>query len=293
MKKLSIIEFIQKANIIHHNIYDYSLTKYINSSSKVKIICSIHGIFEQTPNQHISGKQGCPKCAGKGKNIDEIINDFNIKHNYKYDYSLIEYKNKRSKIKIICPEHGIFEQISYSHLSGIGCPKCAGNKKNIDDFTKNANKIHNFKYNYELSEYKSAHKKIKIICPEHGIFVQTPNSHLRGNGCPNCKNKISKGENIIINYLKENNISFIPQHKFENCKYKKLLPFDFYLPDYNMCIEYDGSQHFKISWNNIEKFKLIQIRDKIKTDYCNNSNIKLIRIKYNDNIIEKLEKRDP
>jgi len=289
MKKLTIEEFIIKASETHNNKYDYSLVDYINSSKKIKIICSIHGLFEQTPNQHICGKQGCPKCAGKGKNIEEIINDFHKIHNYKYNYSLIEYKNKRSNLKIICPMHGKFEQVAYSHLSGIGCPYCAGcKKKTTEEFIKESNKIHNYKYDYKLTIYKSAHKKIKIICPEHELFEQTPNGHIRGRGCPNCKYNISKGEIIITEYLKENNINFIPQYKFKDCKLKRPLLFDFYLTELNICIEYDGSQHFKIGWNNIEKFKLIQKRDEIKNNFCKNNNIYLIRISYKENILNIL-----
>jgi len=289
LKKPTTNEFIKKANKIHNNKYDYSLVKYINTTTYIKIICLNHGIFEQTPQSHTIGKQGCPKCAGRNKDIKEIINDFYKIHNYKYDYSLIKYKNKRSNIKIICPIHGIFEQLAYSHSSGIGCPSCAGcKKKTTGEFINESNKIHKFKYNYKLTIYISSHKKVKIICPEHGLFEQTPNSHIRGSGCPNCQYKISKNELFISKYLKENKIIFIPQYKFKDCKYKRQLPFDFYLPDYNMCIEYDGSHHYKVAWGNIKKFKLTQIRDNIKTNFCEKNNIKLIRIKYNENIINKL-----
>lgn len=159
-----------------------------------------------------------------------------------------------------------------------------------DEFINHSNKIHNNKYDYSLTKYKSAHKKVKIICPEHGEFEQTPNSHLRGNGCVKCKTNISKGEQKIIDWLKEHNIKYVPQHTFPDCKYKKLLPFDFYLPEYNMCIEYQGSQHYRISecWGGEEKLKLVQLRDKIKTNYCKDNNIKLLRIKYNENIVKKL-----
>ena len=220
-----------------------------------------------------------------------FIEKSNLIHKNKYDYSLIDYKNQRSIIMIICPEHGEFKQIAYSHSQGIGCPTCGGaTRKTTEEFIKEANKIHNFKYNYKLTIYKSAHKKVKIICPEHGIFEQTPNGHIRGNSCPNCKYNISKGEITITNYLTENSIKFIPQYKFENCKIKRPLPFDFYLSEHNICIEYDGSQHFRSSkaWGGEEKLKLTQYRDKTKNEYCKNNNIRLIRIKYNENILEKL-----
>jgi hypothetical protein len=291
LKKSTKEEFIKKANNIHNNKYDYSLVHYKNSATKIKIICPEHGIFVQSPNNHINKKQGCPKCIGRNKTVFEITNDLNKIHKNKYNYDFSNYKNKHSKIKITCPIHGIFNQLTYQHFNGVGCPKCAGcKKKTTEEFIVESNNIHNFKYDYSLVNYKSAHKKIKIICPEHGIFEQTPNSHLRGNKCMKCELNLSKGEFEITKYLKENNIIFIPQHTFINCKNIRCLPFDFYLSDYNMCIEFDGEQHFKTSkvWGGQEKLKLIQLRDQIKTDFCKNNNIKLVRIKYNENILDKL-----
>ena len=292
LKKPTTEEFKIKAIKTHGYRYDYSLVDYHNSSTKVKIICTEHGLFEQSPNSHISQKHGCPKCSGQNKTAFEITENFNKVHNNKYTYDFSNYKNKHSKVSIICPEHGKFNQVAYQHLNGVGCPTCAGcKKKTTDEFIIEANKIHNFKYDYSLTIYKNSHKKVKIICPEHGIFEQTPNSHTRVRGCPHCITKTSKGENTIIDYFNEKNIKFIPQYKFEECKLERKLPFDFYLPDKNMCIEYDGEQHFKTSkaWGGEEKLKMTQLRDKIKTDFCINNNITLIRIKYDESILEKLQ----
>lgn len=128
MKKNTTEDFIQKANKIHKGLYDYSKVSYVNSKTKVIIICPIHGKFEQIAASHLSGR-GCSKCA---KNIlihcrrstkEEFIEKVNKKHNYKYDYSNVEYKNNNTKVKIICPEHGVFEQTPRGHLT-YGCPKC-------------------------------------------------------------------------------------------------------------------------------------------------------------------------
>ena len=123
---------------------------------------------------------------------------------------------------------------------------------------------------------------MKIICPIHGVFEQTPNSHLRGSGCPICKT--SKGELEIQRILYNKNIKYITQYTFDNCKNKRKLPFDFYLPDYNMCIEFDGKQHYETIkyWGGEETLIKTKNNDKIKTNYCKNNNIKLIRIKYNE-----------
>ena len=159
----------------------------------------------------------------------------------------------------------------------------------IDKFKNNAKLIHHDKYDYSLVEYINNKTKIKIICKEHGVFEQSPSHHLNGVNCPICN--LSKGEIEIINYLKVNNTTYISQKRFKDCKYKKTLPFDFYLPNKNICIEYDGEQHYQIKehWGGEKEFKTIQIKDNIKTKYCKDNNIKLIRISYYEiNEIQKI-----
>lgn len=221
---------------------------------------------------------------------DIFVNKANLIHSNKYDYSLVEYKNSHTKVKIICKEHGEFEQIANNHLNGKGCPYCKKIKisqyrsSNLEQFLLKANMMHNTKYDYSLSIYNGDKIKIKIICKKHGIFEQTPDKHLEGQGCPLCKS--SKGEMKILNFLISNKINFKTQKKFTTCKFKRCLPFDFYLPDYNTCIEYDGEQHFKplVFGSTIlsKEDHLIQIKhnDKIKTKFCNDMNINLIRISY-------------
>jgi hypothetical protein len=198
MKKKTTQEFIKEANIIHNNKYDYSLSTYKTNNTKVKIICPIHGVFEQTPVKHILAKHCCPKCSNiKLHNIQRkdkntfILESKNI-HKDKYDYSLVEYINNRTKIKIICPIHGVFEQTPINHLKGKGCKYCGGTSKlDTNFFIYNANKIHNNFYDYSLVDYLDSRTKIKIICPIHGVFEQTPNNHLsKEQGCFNCLNKI-------------------------------------------------------------------------------------------------------
>jgi len=194
-RKIGNIDFIDKCNLVHKYKYDYSLVEYVNAKSKVIIICPIHGIFEQTPNSHLMGK-GCSKCSkNRVLTNDLIIKKANKKHKNFYDYSLINYVDKKTKIEIICPIHGIFEQTAYSHIGGCGCPKCHNekHKKNIDKqrlgidkFIERSNKAHKNKYEYNLVEYINCKIKVKIICPIHGIFEQSPDHHSRGVGCPEC-----------------------------------------------------------------------------------------------------------
>ena len=120
---------------------------------------------------------------------EEVIKRAKKIHGNKYDYSLLEYKHSKKKVKIICPEHGVFEQIAADHLNGSGCVECSGKKMLTNETFKNrAREIHRNKYDYSLVEYIHTDKKIKIICPEHGIFEQTPHEHLKGSECLLCGN---------------------------------------------------------------------------------------------------------
>ena len=181
-------DFIKKAHEVHGDKYDYSKVEYVKSSEPICIICPEHGAFWQTPNAHLSGKN-CPKCVGGVKKTTE---DFIVKarevHGDKYDYSKVEYVNNHTPIIIICSEHGEFEQKPSHHLRGRGCSKCAksGIKMNTDDFIAKAKEVHGDKYDYSKVNYINAQTKVCIICPEHGEFEQTPNSHLNGNGCLRC-----------------------------------------------------------------------------------------------------------
>ncbi len=284
-KKLTTKEFINKSNLKHNNLYDYSLVNYINNRIKVKIICNLHGIFEQNPNSHLSGS-GCIQCFNKRKlhNTEKFIDVSTKIHRDRYDYSLVKYIKNTTKVKIICSIHGIFEQTPYGHKNGQGCPSCSGLKKyNNNEFILKANEVHKNKYDYSLIDYINTHTKININCNIHGIFKQTPHKHIsQKQGCPKCMNK-SKGELLIIEYLTVNNILYEYQKMFIDCKDINTLKFDFYIPSINTCIEYNGIQHYKsIKYFGGEYALLSNIkRDNIKKEYCNINDIKLIIFKYN------------
>jgi hypothetical protein len=288
-------EFIELANKIHNNLYDYSKINYINNRTNIIIICKIHGDFPQRPEHHLNGC-GCPECKNcKRLNNKTFIEKSNIIHNNKYDYSLVNYINNKTKVQIICPVHGKILQRPDSHLRGIGCKYCGQIKstntqrKLLENFIIEANKIHGNKYDYTKTIYNGSHKKIINRCFKHDDFEQTPHDHLKGCGCPTCKE--SHGERNIRIFLQNNNIEFITQKTFKDCKYKSLLKFDFYLINYNICIEYDGKQHFNpyYVFGGEDVLEIQKIKDNIKTEYCNNNNIILFRIRYNENINDKLK----
>ena len=436
---------IELCKTIHNNKYSYDKVVYVNYDTKVIITCPEHGDFEQNLYNHSYGR-GCRKCRSVNmsklmrKDKDDFVEKSNIKHNFKYTYDKVpESFRVRSKVIIICPEHGDFEQTAFSHKRGCGCPYCAGksgknteknikikkekiakilktgklekiklvslpekkkgrpannekyvfhceihgkieknrsqiskgqickectkieNRKNAfnreldkmrelhndrfeyPDYTHFVDKktkitirckehnhtfkyfksvhtqtkyggcihclkqyrnfgikeqdllieqfksIHGDRYGYDNVVYKLSDIKVSITCKRHGDFLQIPSSHLKGSGCPKCKQ--STGEKLIQGLLKKMEIKYTSEKSFYGClndKTNKLLPFDIYVPEFHTCIEFDGYQHYipVKKWGGEEALKEVQYRDNIKTVYCKENDINLIRIPYTMNKIE-------
>ncbi len=214
--------FIKKANIKHNFKYDYSNVDYVDSLTKVKIICPIHGEFMQTPQNHLRGR-GCSLCANIKKSQDmQMSNDFFIEkakqiHQNKYDYSKTDLlkRDENGKIIIICPIHGEFKMKPTLHLKGQSCPKCKGKGNSIDDLIKKANEIHNNKYDYSKVIFSKIHDKVTIICPIHGEFEQTLSKHIsKKQGCPKCA-AIQRGKNRLM----DKNVFFQKANAIHNNKY--------------------------------------------------------------------------
>lgn len=188
-KAFTLDEFLLLSRKCHGEKYDYSQVEYVNAATNVKITCQIHGVFLSRPAGHIRGN-GCPNCAHDRlrKSQPEFIADAIKIHGNTYDYSLVEDLNFSKKVKIICKHHGVFEQTPRAHIAGNGCPNCFGTKqKSLAQFVKEAQSVHGEKYDYSETNYTNTDVKIKIICPIHGDFWQTPYQHTkRGNGCPRC-----------------------------------------------------------------------------------------------------------
>lgn len=163
---------------------------------------------------------------------------------------------------------------------------------NTDDFIKKSNKVHNNKFIYDKTEYINNKTHVIITCPVHGDFNQSPQGHLSGYGCVQCYERKSKPEMLIEQFLKEHNISYSNEVRFEECKNIYTLPFDFYIEDSNLIIEYDGKHHFEPieCWGGIDTLNRVQNNDKIKNQYCVDNNIKLVRINYKQNLLAELNK---
>jgi len=191
-RKKTTEEFIAKAKEVHGDRYDYSPTRYVNSRTKVDIRCFEHGVFKQRPGDHLSGK-GCPECGGSRKlSTEEFIARAKEVHGDRYGYSPTRYMGSKTKVSILCPEHGVFKQTPNDHLKGHGCPKCGkeqeanARRSSTEEFIAKAKEVHGDRYGYTLTCYTDSATKVDIYCFEHGVFQQTPNDHLSGRGCPRC-----------------------------------------------------------------------------------------------------------
>jgi len=287
-RRMNTEQFVEKAKKLYgEDHYDYSNTVYVKSNLKVKIRCKKHDyLFESIPNNHLRN-YGCYKCglerigAKRRKTTQDFVERSKKVHGNRYDYSLTDYQSSDKKVKIICPKHGEFFQTPSSHLYGKGCPICGKwSLSNTQEFIKKALKVHGNLYDYSFVDYKNSRTPVKIKCLKHGIFEQIPNIHLHGCGCPTCLE--SRGEKKIAKFLTENRIKFEREKSFDGCKDKNKLLFDFYIPKLNICIEYDGLQHFTpVSYFGGDKvFEQTQKSDLIKADFCKTNKIKLIRIPY-------------
>jgi hypothetical protein len=175
-KKLTQAEFLAKAVAAHGKRYDYSGMVYVSLNNKIWINCPQHGPFEQSPAKHCTG-QGCTKCGHISmkalitKSTNAFIDAARYVHGELYDYSQVDYKGNKQKVKILCHKHGIFQQKPNMHVSRAnGCPSCSQAKPlSNGDFLARAHAAHGDKYDYSLVEYRGNKTKVKIICPKHGI----------------------------------------------------------------------------------------------------------------------------
>jgi protein-arginine kinase activator protein McsA len=247
--KMTTQIFVNKSLERHGDRYDYTLTQYVKSNTKVTILCHLHGPFNQRPNDHLTGN-GCPECGQllrqQNRKISwaDMLNRFHQIHGDKYDYTNVSYKDISTHITIACKIHGEFTQIPNNHLQGLGCYRCgrevSGNKKRgtFESFVASAVLVHSTKYDYTNVDYKTSSHKVSIVCDKHGAFEQTPNNHLQGYGCPSCGHRISQPE---IDWLTYHQIPLTDAHRQVViwCGDTRYVV-DGYLPETNTAYEFDG-----------------------------------------------------
>ncbi|MDE5889115.1 MAG: hypothetical protein K2H20_03750, partial [Bacilli bacterium] len=282
--------FIEKAKQKHGEKYDYSKVNYVDSKTKVCIICKEHGDFLIKPNNHLNGN-GCSECGILKRtqkitsNLVEFIEKARKVHGDKYDYTKVVYTNNHTKVCIICPEHGEFWQEPNYHLCGQGCPECGklksikNRKQTNEEFLEKARKVHGDKYDLSEICYTHVNTPIEIICLKHGKFKQYPYRFLNGNGCPQCakEKRSSIYEDEIYNYL-------LIYNNIDKCNRKLINPYelDLFIPDKQVAIEFDG-----LFWHN-EYNQSDKNYHLTKTNLCKEKGIRLIHI-FEDEWIYKQE----
>lgn len=182
-------EFIYKARELHGDLYSYENINYTHSQEFLSITCNKHGDFEQWPSNHLQGR-GCPICASESRRLtaEEFLTKSREIHGNLYDYSLVDFKLRMDFVEILCPVHGKFSQKPSDHLCGRGCQQCGLARRfvGLESFIERSNEIHNFKFDYSEVVYEHSNTKVKIICKDHGPFMQQPSGHLMGQQCPKC-----------------------------------------------------------------------------------------------------------
>ena len=222
--------------------YSFEKFKYINRNVKLMITCHEkdtcgreHGDFSIRIDHLLNG-QRCPKCSGKILDKDEFVARAELVHGKgRYDYSKVKeyHGNSNDYGTFICHEldefgneHGEFRQEYFSHLCGCGCPKCSGRSLwDTEYFIKKARQVHGDRYGYDNFEYSGYNTPSLITCPVHGDFLQSPSSHLRGSGCPHCKQ--SKMEESLGLLFDRNEIYYEREVRYKGLGMQSI---DFYLP---------------------------------------------------------------
>lgn len=279
------------------------IERYSGRKTKILHKCNVcNNEWKTTPNTILNGC-GCPICSEK-------IRAFNRTKTQRYYIKEVseinsmievvgEYISAKKQTLHKCKKCGNeWEALSSNILKGHGCPSCSAKeigdklRKSHEQYT---NDLYNINPNIEvIEEYKGADTPILHKCKIcHNNWIVRPENLLQKRSCPNCTVK-SKGEDAIQNYLKENNIVHFEQQKFSGLKgvYGGLLSYDFYLPDYNLLIEYQGEQHFRsIEYFGGEKaFIKQQEHDKRKRNYAKLHKINLLEIRYDEDVNPALDK---
>lgn len=224
-QKYNNLLFINKAKKIHQNKYDYSLVNYIDSQTKIIIICPEHGNFEQKPFSHLRGTN-CPNCApNKKMNTDCFIKKANMTHNNKYNYSEVKYANSLTKINIICPKHGKFSQQPSAHLNGKGCPICkqSGGERKISRILDNNNVEYVVEKIFDACRYKMS-LPFDFYLPKHNILIEYDGiQHFKAAKFYGGEYRFilrQKIDNIKIEFAKNNGIELIRIAYNENIEEK-------------------------------------------------------------------------
>lgn len=292
-------EWVADAIKVHGDLYDYSKSNYINNYTEVIVICKKCGYeFKVIPYVHLRGT-GCPRCGKKRSTshmmtMEYFLEKSHERHGDKYDYSEVDLENRdeKGRVTIICPVHGRIKQKPSIHIKS-GCKKChmeklqKSRRLTTETFIERARKTHGDLYDYSNTVYKNRRTPVEIKCNTCGnIFHQNPYLHVNGEGCPVCK--FSGLENEIKRLLTENDIAYISQCKKDKLEWLGRQSLDFYLPDYNIAIECQGSFHFGRNdyFGGADGMADCRKRDERKYNICKENGVKILYYATSSNIPE-------
>lgn len=253
--------FYKRANEIHNNKYNYEKVNYIDSHTKVIIICDKGHEFEQQPTSHLAG-QGCKYCnqiaLNEGNPLtnvklpritikwtkDKFIEKGKEIHGDEYDYSMVNFISKKKPVTLKCSRNHTFEQIPELHLKGNNCRQCAVNNYSNEEFIQKSKEIFGDTFDYSKCNYINAFKKVILICnKDKHEFEVNPNRHYTNLGCPLC-NQTTEGK-VEKELRKLYNDDLKLQFLIKNINEIKTYPFDFLIEKYKVIVELDGKQHFE------------------------------------------------
>lgn len=270
----------------NHN-FEFVDIKRENSVLYIYFVCNNHrelGVQKMRKTNMKRDIKGCKYCKG---GLPEWYVRQKIEQEFSHIKLLEEYINITTPLDCYCKKHNVYYRPTPQNiLKGQGCIEC-GKEKLSQQHTLSQEEFEKMirivNPDIEImSEYKGMEYDITVRCKKCGYVWILNAQSLKSNGtrCKKCSYTY-KGEDRIVEILQNLNCEYIHQYKFQDCKDVRLLPFDFYLPDYNLCIEFDGEQHYKPKFGE-ESFRQTQKHDKIKNEYCKSHNIELLRIPYWD-----------
>ena len=298
---------LRKNSIIKRFEKNYNII--FNNNNTITFICKKHHTSKiiLIKNINKNKKYYCDICRQEA--IDNNMKELNDIHNIKIEkiknILLNEYKNQYKFLEVIKDNNSDHykvklynvllekERIVNAHTILFGELSKKNNNvlRNLVDYDEAKKRVNELDIK-SFREYKKWHvrtKQTEMPSNPHRAYKDRWISHFEFFNTNN-KDCMSAGEKRIYDYLQRKNIEFVWQKRFKDCKDKRELPFDFYLPKYNLIVEFDGEQHYKITGRfGQENFDIIQKHDLIKNKYCANNNINIIRLTHDDlsnNMIE-------
>ena len=293
-------EFTNINDIFVVNVEDLTT----GSAARVTVKCDYCGkeyecyYYAYVKCHAILNKDACQSCsATKGREVNFAkrahkyftqLEELFKENGYRLITKESDYTDIFMDIEYECPSHGVVHGTLSNLLKGHMCNECGNDK--IGDSLRNSvsyvkQYIENYNNNILLNpeDYiNSGTRNLKIKCGTCGnIFVTSLGNYRRmtRKRCPTCNRRESEGEEIIRKYLTSKDICFVQEKTFDDCRDKQPLPFDFYLPDYKLCIEFDGQLHYEPKFGE-ERYNKTVAHDNMKNQYCKDNNIELLRIPY-------------